>query len=50
MILDDEKIELIEQLDEPIKTLVIDVYSKLVSLNVLLETLEKINGNKMQEK
>lgn len=49
MILDDKKIELIEQLDEPIKTLVIDIYGKLVLMNVLLDTLEKINGNKMQK-
>ena len=49
MILDDEKIELIEQLDEPIKTLVIDIYGRLVLMNVLLDTLEKINGNKMQK-
>lgn len=45
MILDDEKIELIEQLDEPTKTLVIDIYRKLVSLNILLKILENKDGN-----
>lgn len=49
MILDDEKIELIEQLDEPIKILVIDIYKKLVSLNMLLKILENKDGNKMQK-
>lgn len=47
MILDDEKIELIEQLDKPIKTLVIDIYKKLLALNVLLEILENKDANKM---